>query len=301
MADKKATTGISCVHCGDDCGKSPIMFEDKPFCCSGCVSVYRILHENDLSDYYSLENNPGIKMPQAVAESRFAYLDDSETTKRLVDFDDGRTARMTFSIPQMHCASCIWLLENLYVLNKAVTGSRVDFPRKELSVTWRSKLLTLRQLVELLASIGYEPDIRMADLEAAPRDRSIRRLYAQLAVAGFCFGNIMLLSFPEYLGLDNLLETSFMKAFNYINFALALPVLFFSGIDYFRSAITGLRQKQINMDVPISLGVAILFLRSKPGYPLVSSGRIYGFTGRTGLFPVGRAIISDQDVFGAVL
>ncbi|MBU0982910.1 MAG: heavy metal translocating P-type ATPase metal-binding domain-containing protein, partial [candidate division Zixibacteria bacterium] len=262
MARSLPAEEIVCEHCGDRCRDASITMDDKPFCCTGCLTVYQLLHDNSLDDYYTIENRPGRKVLPGKHDSRFAYLDDPDVVTRLLDFDNGQMARMTFSVPQMHCASCVWLLENLYVLQKAVTSSRVDFPRREVSITWAPDQLSLRQLVEQLAVIGYEPTIRLADLDRPIRDRSIRMLYARLAVAGFAFGNVMLLSFPEYLGLDALATPAVADMFGWVNLLLALPVVAFSGWEFFRSAISGLRQRQINMDVPISLGILVLFLRS---------------------------------------
>jgi len=252
----------ACVHCGDPCGEGAVSVGDKNFCCAGCKTVYGLLHDHELEDYYRLESRPGLKPDLDEPSDRFAYLDDPQTQQKLIDFTDGRKTRVTLSIPQIHCSSCIWLLENLYVLNRAITDSRVDFPTRKLTVTFLNDQFTLRKLVEVLAGIGYEPSINLSDLEARPRDRSIRKLYARLAIAGFAFGNVMLLSFPEYLGLEKILRPGFTVWFGYLKILLSLPVFFFSSADFFRSAATGLRQRFVNMDVPISLGIIILFTRS---------------------------------------
>lgn len=251
-----------CVHCGDPCGEGAVSVGDKNFCCAGCKTVYGLLHDHELEEYYQLEDRPGLKPEPDQQSDRFAYLDDPQTRDQLIDFTDGRRTRVTLSIPQIHCSSCIWLLENLYVLNRAITDSRVDFPTRKITVTFSNERFTLRRLVELLAGLGYEPSINLADLESKPRDRTIRKLYARLAIAGFAFGNVMLLSFPEYLGLDKILKPGFTVWFGYLKILLSLPVFFFSSADFFRSAYTGLRQRFINMDVPIALGITILFTRS---------------------------------------
>ncbi|MCB0815539.1 MAG: hypothetical protein KDB87_20530, partial [Flavobacteriales bacterium] len=75
----------------------------------------------------------------------------------LVEYSEGGITRVTFHIPQMHCSSCIWLLENLHRLEPAVLRSRVRFSDKELSITFREEQLALRGLVELLRKIGYGP------------------------------------------------------------------------------------------------------------------------------------------------
>jgi Cu+-exporting ATPase len=253
-------TKLICFHCGQDCPDDSIHLEDKYFCCNGCKTVYEILNQNQLCNYYNFENNPGIS-PSAISDKKYDYLDEKDVIEKIVDFRDDKITSLTFYIPQMHCSSCIWLLENLYKLNSAVLQSKVNFVRKELSVRFLHEKLSLKDLVKLLASIGYEPQISLDSVELKKEQHSNRQLYYKIGIAGFCFGNIMLFSFPEYFSID-ITETFLKKFFFYLNLILALPVFFYSASDYFISAFKGLRKKVVNIDVPISLGIIVLFIRS---------------------------------------
>ncbi len=248
----------ACHHCGEDCGSEPTLFADHSFCCEGCKMVYEILHANNLSEYYQIETSPGTSLKGKQRE-KYAWLDDPAIAEKLIDFTDEKTTRVTFHLPQIHCASCIWLLENLYKLNEGIIQSKVNFLKKEAYLTFENDKLTLRKVVELLALIGYAPAINFSSLEENVKPKIDRTFFYQLGVAGFAFGNIMLLSFPEYLGLE---ESGFKRAFGYLNILLALPVVFYSGRGYLKSAWTGLQKKILNIDVPISLGILTLFSRS---------------------------------------
>ena len=253
--------GGTCYHCGEDCREESLLFEEKHFCCEGCKTVYEILNANDLCQYYNLDERAGISL-RGRAQAEYAYLDDPEVVARLLDFSDGNRARGTFYLPQIHCASCIWLLENLYKLSPGILESRVHFTKKEIYLTYAEDATTLRAIVELLANIGYAPALSLGDLDEAKKPVADRRFYYKLGVAGFAFGNIMLLSFPEYLGLDGHSDTFFFRVFGYLNIALALPVILYSGSDYLRSAWLGITQRNLNIDVPIALGILALFFRS---------------------------------------
>lgn len=251
---------LICFHCGQDCPDDSIQIEDKNFCCNGCKTVYEILNQNQLCSYYNFENNPGIS-PARVSDKKYDYLDEPDVIEKLVDFRDDKYTSLTFYIPQMHCSSCIWLLENLYKLNSAVVLSKVNFVRKELSVRYLHEKLSLKELVKLLASIGYEPQISLDSVESRKEKHPNKHLYYKIGIAGFAFGNIMLFSFPEYFSID-ITETFLKKFFSYLNLILAIPVFFYSASEYFISAFKGLRKKVINIDVPISLGILVLFIRS---------------------------------------
>ena len=256
-----ASPEASCYHCGEPCEGQQIRLEEKAFCCEGCKTVFEILNDNGLCRYYDIDENAGVSL-KGRRQEEYAFLDDAEVQEKLLDFTDGQQARVTFFIPQMHCASCIWLLENLHKLNPGVISAKVNFVKKEAYINYVEGEISLRQVVELLASIGYAPAINLSSLDEDHLPKVDRSLYYKIGVAGFAFGNIMLLSFPEYLGLEKGEDQFFFHLFGYLNILLALPVAFYSGIDYLKSAWRGLKQRTLNIDVPISIGVLALFGRS---------------------------------------
>ena len=257
---KKTVIDLTCYHCGDECKDDSIRIEEKLFCCNGCKTVYEILDQNKLCNYYNLDQTPGIS-PSLNFGNRFDYLDDPSTIQKILDFQDENISKATFHIPQMHCSSCIWLLENLYKLNSGVSSSQVDFLKKELSITFSHNKVSLKDLIKLLTTIGYEPQILLESVEQKTDNKVSQTLHLRIGVAGFCFLNVMVFSFPEYLGID--ISDSFLKHFFVtLNFILSLPIVFFSGWEYFGSALKGLRKKIINIDFPISLGILALFARS---------------------------------------
>ncbi len=252
---------VACYHCGEDCNGVEIEYDDKPFCCSGCKSVYSILKENDLCDYYALNSSAGISFKRT-SQEQYSHLDKQDVIDRIVDFKDGKFSRVHFYLPQIHCSSCLWLLENLNRIEPAIFRSRVNFLKKEITVLFQQESISLRSLVELLASLGYRPVLNYEKLSESKSQVVDRSLYYKLGVAGFAFGNIMMLSFPEYLGIDPEQDFAFVKFFGYLIFFLALPVVFYCGRDYLKSAWHGIRNGHLNIDVPISLGILALFGRS---------------------------------------
>ena len=249
----------NCFHCGTDCGKKPIVFNDKIFCCNGCKTVYEILNANELACYYDLESTPGT-IPKDI-KGKYNYLDNEEIIDKLLEFNDNETSVVDFYIPSIHCSSCIWVLENLSKLNEGVITSMVNFPNKRLRITYKNKKTTLKLLVELITSIGYEPYISLEDADAKIHKVDKTLIY-QLSIAAFSFGNIMLLSFPEYFQIDDFWLEKYKYLFRGLMFFMAIPVVFYSAKDYFIAAYKGLKHKILNIDVPIALGISVLFLRS---------------------------------------
>ena len=256
---KETIHATTCYHCGDAVAGVHYETDGHVFCCLGCQSVYRILAGSRMHAYYRFNTHPGKKKSRA--SSRYEYLDEEALADKLVDFRNGDITVVTFYIPAIHCSSCIWLLERLYKLNDAVAHSQTDFLKKQVTITFKHNELTLREAVELLATIGYEPKITLQDVVKEGRKFSQKGLIAKIAVAGFCFGNSMMLSFPEYFGMGSF-ESSYSRFFGWMNLAFALPVVLYCGRDYFRSAWRSLRRWELNLDVPLALGIMVLFFRT---------------------------------------
>lgn len=271
----------TCFHCGDGLPKSVIPFDNKEFCCVGCKGVYELLSKNNLCDYYELADSPGLSLKNPISKVKFNFLDDDQIQRQLLQYRDDKISRITFHMPTMHCSSCIWLLENLYKLNKGVKNSRVDFLRKQLSISFDHHLSSLREIVELLSALGYEPSLNLNDLEGKKKQQNSNRLLYQLGVAGFGFGNIMLVSFPEYFGLDSFSSSYLSKLFGFLNMGLALPVFLFSAQDYFISAYRSLKKGIVNIDFPLALGILVMFARSS--YEVITHSGIGFFDTLAGL------------------
>lgn len=276
----------TCYHCGDSCPGTPIVFEEKHFCCEGCRTVYEIFQVHGLEAYYQREGSPGFS--SVSASGKFDFLELPEIQEKLLEFDEGGVQLVELHISNIHCSSCIWLLENLHRLHPSIRNSQVDFPRKKVRITFENKDLNLKQLAELLARIGYPPTIALEDYQEN-KAASDKGLYYKLGVAGFAFGNVMLLSFPEYFETQEFWLDQYKTFFRWLMFAFSLPVVFYAAQDYFIAAYKGLKSRYLNIDVPIALGIVTLFLRST--FDIVfdlGSGFFDSLTGLVFFLLVGR-------------
>ena len=250
-----------CYHCGLECPTDDIKINDKYFCCNGCKTVYEMLEANDLCNYYTIDETPGITKQNEIKRN-YDFLDDLDLKKKLIDFTDGKVTTVTFDIPQMHCSSCVWILENLYSFNEGITFSEVDFLKKTLSIKYIEEKTSLRKIVELLDSLGYIPNLNLEERKEDKIKDEYKKLYYKIGIAGFSFGNVMLLSFPEYLSMTDSVTKDMQSTFNWISIFLSLPVFLYSASEYYISAFKGLKNKIVNIDVPITLGIFVLFFRS---------------------------------------
>jgi P-type Cu+ transporter len=262
MQGRTKTQQRTCFHCGQDCPDNTVQMADKYFCCEGCRMVYGILQQHQLCDYYTLNNNPGFTQKIPVRKDKFNYLDDPAIKEKLIAFTDGRQTHVIFYLPQIHCSSCLWLLENLHKLSPGITDSRVHFSKKEITIRYDESVTTLRKVAEALTAVGYEPYISLQDTVKKKGPATDRRRLYRLVVAGVCFSVIMMLSLPEYISGGIFYEKNLGSFFRYINLLFALPAFFFSGAEFFVAAWKGVQRRFLNIDAPIALAILITFGRS---------------------------------------
>lgn len=254
---------VVCYHCGADCEDTVIKHDDKPFCCEGCKTVYSLLQENELCNYYDLEKNPGLSPQSHYYTGKYAYLDQADIRTQLIEFTDGIQTHVNWFLPQMHCSSCVYLLENLHRLQVGVRSSTVNFPEKKVRIVIEDKLISLSELAELLTRIGYEPYISLQDTEQGRKTSPNRARIYKIGISGFAFGNIMMMSFPEYFGMGDLGNDPQLRLlFNGFNVLLALPVFFYGASDFFLSAWKSIKERHLNIDAPIALAILVTFVRS---------------------------------------
>lgn len=273
MAEVMSETHV-CYHCGTTT-RRVVRYAEKDFCCDGCKSVYALLEQNDLCQYYDLSDTPagnqaaGLGAATKEQAHKFAFLDNQEIAQRLYIFQDGDECRINYYLPQVHCSSCVYLLENLHKLVEGVKVAELQFSKKTLTVSFDSTLTSPRKIAQFLAGIGYEPYFSMSDLgdnTAASKGGKLsgeakQRLY-RLGVAGFCFGNIMLLSFPEYFEWGSEDLDGLKSYFTVLNLILIVPVMLYSAQEFYGLAWGGLKKRYLTIDLPIVLAMLITLGRS---------------------------------------
>ena len=246
----------SCFHCGDKIIGKNYGADGKEFCCNGCKSVYLLLSANDLGSFYTMGAQAGTK-PNESSEFKYAFLEVAEIQKKFINFEDDSSIRITLFLPQIHCSSCIYLLENIQRVEPRILSCQVNFAKRQASILF-SKELKLSELAHILDKIGYAPNFGNREEQTAKQNN--KYLY-KLGVAGFAFGSIMLWSFPEYLGIEGD-NPEFRSFTSWLSFAVSIPVIFYSASEYFISAFKAIRYRSLNLDVPISIGILALYVQS---------------------------------------
>ncbi|WP_299354908.1 heavy metal translocating P-type ATPase [uncultured Shimia sp.] len=164
-----------------------------------------------------------------------------------------KDARLALSLPTIHCAACISAVERELSAQPGVKSARVNLTLKRATVEAEQDV-TAEDLVGALEAIGYEAhELDAGTLSSTQNDRAGRDLLMRLAVAGFASMNVMLLSVSVWSGA----EAATRDMFHWISAAIALPTIVFSGKPFYVNAWSALKNKRLNMDVPIVLAIVL--------------------------------------------
>ena len=227
-----------CVHCG-----AALEAREERFCCTGCEMAYAIIQGAGLGRYYA-EREACAPRPGAAPAGWLAV----PTSRGANGVEEVR-----IQVDGLRCASCVWVIEQVLERTPGVEHVMVSYATGRASIRWDPRRIDLTALAGRIAALGYRP---RALGEEAPPDRD---LLVRLGVAAFCAMNLMLLSASLYTGWFDTMEPRFAALFRWLALVLATPVAFWCAAPFFAGAVAGLRRRVLHMDLPIALGVAILY------------------------------------------
>ncbi|UKV14995.1 cadmium-translocating P-type ATPase [Thalassospiraceae bacterium SW-3-3] len=223
------------------------------FCCRGCAGAFALLGDLGLKSYYSRRSIDPKTRPLRPDTDEIAAINFTD----LVSTDDKGVHHLNLMVDGIHCAACVWLIETLLQKNPSVLHARVNMTTRRLRMAWNGDIADVDELVKPVLQMGYRLiPFDPAALEQATQARNSELLRC-LAVAGFAAGNVMLLSVSVWAGYFQGMGGATRDLFHWISALIALPAAAYAGIPFYRSAWGAIRNRRVNMDVPISLGVIL--------------------------------------------
>jgi Cu2+-exporting ATPase len=235
-----------CAHCG-----APLPGDAAgEFCCGGCASAFAFVRELGLQRYYDARRlDPSERRPRPPEESA------EDATAYAVSGADGTTS-LALLVDGLHCAACVWLIEQVLARDPAVMSARVNLTSRRLTLRWTGGAETAPRLVQTVQRVGYRAVPFDAEQQGGTSDEE-RSLLRAVAVAGFATANVMLLSVSVWAGFSGEMGPATRDLMHWISALISLPAIAYAGRPFFRSAFVALRAWRTNMDVPISVGVTL--------------------------------------------
>ncbi len=260
---------VRCDHCLQETSKAAaitalIEGETRYFCCHGCLGVYELVHSNSLDAFYRKRCNWQPGPPTTLVKLDAAPFRDSVTIS-------GSESRIEFLLSGIRCASCVWLIEKFLMKQEGILSARVNYATHKAAITWSSEQVSLETILNAIRSIGYLPHPSRHNGSAELFAHEKQELLLRFGTAGFFSMQLMLFTAALYAGFFEGMEQRYKLAFQLISWALATPVLFYSGYPFLSSAFRSLRRLTLNMDVLVALGslsaycysIAMIFYRGE--------------------------------------
>ncbi len=256
--------GEGCYHCGlplPDKGQhfsAEIKGQPRSFCCVGCQSVCEAIHAAGMQGFYQRTPEGTLLAPPPEPPKDLALYDLEEVQSEFVH-QTGDEREINLLVEGIHCAACVWLIEQTLNRLPGVLSARVNLSAKRLLVRWENSRIRLSQILEQLTHVGYNAVPFDPESAEGALKRQNRALLFRIVFAGFTMMNLLWISIALYSGAD---RGEFRDLFHWIGFLLATPTLFYSGWPFLRGAWTSLRTGHLGMDLPIALGATITWLYS---------------------------------------
>jgi Cu2+-exporting ATPase len=237
----------ACQHCG-----TPVPAgTSAEFCCSGCEAAYHLVRGLGLSSYYQRRCIDPTVRPLRPEEEEAAV----DYSAHLHEDAAAGTSTLHLMIEGIHCAACVWLIEALLSRQPGVTTARVNMTTRRLTLTWTTGTNEPTALIHPVLQVGYRLIPYDPARLSSDQIQHEKELLRAMAVAGFAAGNVMLLSVSVWAGHFSYMGDATRTFMHWVSALIALPAVAYSGRPFFRSALTALRNRRTNMDVPISIGV----------------------------------------------
>ncbi len=249
--DRKGLETLRCDHCQLEMKSESAVIADfdgqtKQFCCHGCLGVYELIHRESLDTFYSSRCGWTPGPPEKSKINAGAFRDSIRKS--------AETMSVEMVLSGIRCASCVWLIEKFLLRMDGVTSARVNYATHRLSIQWDERQLSLRDILDGIRSIGYtaHPYHQTAFNENLKREKN--DLLLRFGTAAFFSMQLMLFITALYAGFFQGIEDQYKQTFQLISWALATPVLFYSGYPFLRNAVRSMLRRALNMDVLIALG-----------------------------------------------
>jgi len=199
---------------------------------------------------------------QASTAERLQVYDLPEVQQTFITLRADGLAEAAVTLEGIHCGGCVRRCEQGLKDQTGVHDFQVNLSTRRGQLVWDPAQTPLSQLLNRLAEVGYPAypyDVRaQEDRYRQERNRALRRL----AVAGFGMMQIMMLAVALYAGDFYDMDADMRSFLRWVSLLVALPVVFYSAQPFFRNAWSSLKNRQLGMDVPVSLAIGGAFLAS---------------------------------------
>ncbi|MCR6571070.1 heavy metal translocating P-type ATPase [Campylobacter insulaenigrae] len=246
---------MKCKHCQLNFKQEQMIEKNgNYFCCNGCQSVYEILHDSGLEEFYDKLGNQTLNP----VEFKYEYKD---YQKYITKTKDG-LSEIFLLIEDIHCAACVWLNEKILIKSDGVVEVDINSITHKARIVFDENIISLVKIIQNIECIGYKANIYSPTKFEKRAMQTKREFYAKLIVAVACVMNIMWISVAKYAGFFSGMEKETKDILHFAEFLLCTPVIFYTGSIFYKNAYYALKFKNVNMDTLVISGASLAYIYS---------------------------------------
>lgn len=272
----KTKLGKSCYHCAEQIPQGSQWFavaggKERQLCSQGCQETVEWIEKIGLSDFYRLRSAPSQRKSADTIDQ--AWASEAVLKHVLREKGDG-FYEVSLLIDGMHCSACVWLIERALLQLAGVSDIQINPVTHRAIFTIEQQKTKLQDALLCLQKAGYQPRPLHSDSLDSARKSESRDLLKRLVVAGFGMMQVMTYAFVLYMENFGELPGGTKELFRWLGFLVATPVVFYSATPFFASAFHSLKQRMLNMDVPIAIAIAAVY-SSSVYQAMMNQGEVY--------------------------
>ena len=165
----------------------------------------------------------------------------------------------------MHCTACAINIEEALMSVPGVKSAQISAASHRGRVVWSSDQTQPSQWMKAVAQLGYRTVPANDALANELRREDARKMLWRWGVAGLCMMQVMMYATPVYMSGPQDIAPDMVQLLRWASWVLSLPVLFFSCMPFFKTALSDLRHRKISMDLPVAIGMLVTFVVSTLG------------------------------------
>ena len=264
---------MTCYHCQQPILAGTDIHDDAghAYCCTACRAVAAIISAHHLDQYYTVRDRPAPRPDTAYDHSHWQAYDLPDIAAQYT-YHDGENNEIHLYIDGLHCAACTWLISRALERAHGITHTHINLTTGRAEIRWRDTPLSA--ILTTIADLGYTPNLTTPDQEERRDHRRRNHDLLRLIVAGLGMMQVMMFATGLYTGAWLGIEREYEQLLRWISALTSAPVMLYAGYPFLKNTWLALKQRRLNMDVPIAIACAGAWLASLY-HTILGYGEIY--------------------------
>lgn len=264
---------MTCYHCQQPILAGTDIHDDAghAYCCTACRAVAAIISAHHLDQYYTVRDRPAPRPDAAYDHSHWQAYDLPDIAAQYT-YRDGENNEIHLYIDGLHCAACTWLISRALERAHGITHTHINLTTGRAEIRWHDTPLSA--ILATIADLGYTPNLTTPDQEERRDHRRRNHDLLRLIVAGLGMMQVMMFATGLYTGAWLGIEREYEQLLRWISALTSAPVMLYAGYPFLKNTWLALKQRRLNMDVPIAIACAGAWLASLY-HTILGHGEIY--------------------------